>query len=106
MLKFYQDRGCSSCFRLRREIMDTETLESVPCPVCKYPIPAPMQYGQMVKCPYCNAISRAVTQITVPTPLFVGILSFIAGVILGPAVIASTQSGAEWLAKKARERLA
>jgi hypothetical protein len=81
--------------------------ESVPCAVCHFPIQAPTYVGQQVKCPYCGSINEAISQgVTIPTPLLVGLLSFGAGVLLGPALMASTQSGAEYLAKKARERLA
>jgi hypothetical protein len=79
---------------------------SIPCPVCRYPIPAPTEVGQEVKCAWCSSISEAIQQgITIPTSLFVGILSFGLGVILGPALIATTKSGSEWLARQARERI-
>jgi len=80
--------------------------ESVPCAVCHFPIQAPTHVGQQVKCPYCGSINEAITQgVTIPTPVLVGLLSFGAGVLLGPALIASTQSGSEWLAKQAKERI-
>jgi len=79
--------------------------ESVPCAVCHFPIQAPTYVGQQVKCPYCGSINEAITQVAIPTPVFVGLLTFGLGVLLGPALIASTQSGAEWLAKQARERI-
>ena len=81
---------------------------SIPCPVCKYPIQAPTSVGQQVKCAYCGTISEAILQegVTIPTPVFVGIICFGLGVVLGPSLIASTQGGSEWLARKARERLA
>lgn len=83
------------------------TTDSIPCPVCKYPILAPTSVGQQVKCAYCGTISEAIAQegITIPTPVFVGIICFGLGVVLGPSIIASTQAGSEWLAKKARERI-
>lgn len=81
--------------------------DSIPCPVCKYPIQAPTSIGQQVKCAYCGTISEAILQegITIPTPVFVGIVCFGLGVVLGPSVWATTQGGSEWLAKKARERI-
>lgn len=84
----------------------SETLSSTPCPVCNYPIQAPTHVGQQVKCPYCQSINEAIAQVTIPTPVFVGIICFGLGVLLGPSVWATTQGGSEWLAKKARERLA
>jgi hypothetical protein len=79
---------------------------SVPCPVCGYPIPEPSYIGEQVKCAWCNSISEAIEQgVTIPTPVFVGIISFGLGVLLGPAIWATTQGGSEWLARKARERL-
>lgn len=87
----------------------TAILNSAPCRRCKFPIllQKDAHEGQQIKCPNCGTINEVVIAkgITIPTPVFVGILCFGAGVVLGPALIASTQSGAEWLAKKARERL-
>ena len=77
---------------------------NVPCAVCSYPIT--LSYvGEQVKCAYCGTINEAIAQVTIPTPVFASIISFAVGVLLGPALIASTKSGSEWLAKKARERL-
>jgi DNA-directed RNA polymerase subunit RPC12/RpoP len=89
----------------RTSVQRTITAESgVSCAVCGFPIL--MKYvGQQVKCPSCGTINEAISQVTIPSPVFAGIISFTLGVVLGPALIASTQSGAEWLAKKARERL-
>jgi len=47
----------------------------------------------------------AITQVVIPTTLFVGVISFIAGAIVGPALWVSTKAGSEWLAKKAKERI-
>lgn len=79
--------------------------DSIPCPVCRFPIPAPTQVGQEVKCAYCGSISEAIKQgITIPTSVFVGFLCFGAGVLLGPALLSTTKSGSEWLARQARAR--
>lgn len=77
------------------------------CTACGYPLQAPTEVGQQIKCPYCAAISEAIAQegVTIPTPVFVGLICFGLGVVLGPSVIASTKGGSEWLARKARERL-
>ena len=84
------------------------TINSIPCPVCHYPIREPTHVGEQVKCLYCGTVSEAILQegVTIPTPVFVGIICFGLGVVLGPSLIASTQGGSEWLARKARERLA
>lgn len=87
--------------------MPTATLNSIPCPVCQYPIREPTYIGEQVECLYCHSISEAIAQegVTIPTPVFVGLICFGLGVVLGPSLIASTQAGSEWLARKARERL-
>jgi len=86
-------------------LSSTETSNSIPCPVCHYPIREPTHVGEQVECLYCHSISEAIAQITIPTPVFVGLIAFGLGVLLGPAVISSTQVGSEWLARKARARL-
>ena len=80
---------------------------SVSCPGCKYPIVAPTYVGEQVKCPYCGEISQAISQVTIPTSVVVGVLAFIAGVILGPVVHAAipvlsrkAQGASERLAKR------
>jgi len=81
--------------------------KSVPCAVCSYPIPEPSYVGQQVKCLYCGSINEAITEdgVTIPTSVFVGLICFGAGVLLGPSFWATTKGGSEWLAKKATERL-
>jgi len=87
--------------------MPTQVItDSIPCAVCHYPIQAPTYEGQQIKCPYCGSINEAIAQgITIPTPVFVGLLSFGLGVLLGPALLATTKGGSEWLAKQARVHL-
>ena len=85
--------------------MATEiSTDSLPCSFCRYPVAAPTYVGQEVRCSYCGGINKAIA-VEIPTPLFVGVLTFIAGVVLGPLVLVSTKTGSEWLARKARERL-
>jgi len=51
----------------------------------------------------CATVNEAVSQgVTISTPVFVGIIAFFAGIILGPALIASTSEGRAWLEKQAR----
>jgi len=47
----------------------------------------------------------AITQVVIPTTLFVGVACFIAGAFVGPAFWVSTKAGSEWLARKAKERI-
>ena len=87
--------------------VNIETLNSIPCPVCHYPIQEPTHVGEQVKCLYCGTVSEAILQegVTIPTPVFVGIICFGLGVVLGPSVWATTKGGSEWLARKASERI-
>jgi uncharacterized protein (DUF983 family) len=78
---------------------------SVACPVCGYPIPDPRYLGEQVKCAYCGTISEAISQVSIPSSLFAGVIGFVVGVILGPTVIAAAEAGSQKLARKSRERL-
>ncbi len=72
------------------------------CGSCGYPLAAEYE-GQEETCPMCSSINVAVSQgVTVPTPLFVGIITFALGVLIGPALIATTSEGRTWLEKQAR----
>ena len=83
----------------------TVATNSSPCGICRYPIQEPTYVGQQVKCPYCGSINEAITQVTIPTPVFVGLLCFGAGVLLGPAILAATDTGSDYLARQIRGRL-
>jgi len=82
----------------------TDTSSS-PCGICAYPIQAPAYLGQQVKCPYCGSINQAITDVSIPTPVFVGFICFAAGVLLGPAILAATDTGSDYLARQVRGRL-
>jgi len=83
--------------------MTTKTVSR--CDSCGYPLAAEFE-GQTVTCPNCQTVNEAVSQgITIPTPLFVGLVSFGLGVLLGPALISSTAAGREWLEKQAKEAI-
>ena len=71
------------------------------CPVCSYPIQANVE-GETTVCAYCGEKLEAISQVTIPTPLFVGVIAFGLGVLLGPALIATTTEGRSWLEKQAR----
>lgn len=74
------------------------------CPVCSYPIQAEYE-GQPAVCAYCgeNLIAQGVT---IPTPLFAGLIGFGIGLLIGPAIIATSAAGRDWLVKQARAKLA
>lgn len=78
--------------------MATRTISK--CPVCGYPIKSASE-GEAVVCAYCG--SELIAQgVTIPTPVFVGVIALLAGIFLGPAIIASSATGRSWLEKKAR----
>lgn len=72
------------------------------CSSCGYPLTAEFD-GQIEACPSCQTINEAISQgVTIPTPLLVGVLAFLGGVFLGPAIIASSSEGQKWLERQAR----
>ncbi len=72
------------------------------CCECGYPIQANVE-GDRTACAYCGTQLQAIAQgVTIPTPLFIGVLMFGIGVLLGPALIATTDGGRRWLEKQAR----
>lgn len=72
------------------------------CSECGYPIQASVE-GETTACAYCGEELQAITQgVTIPTPLFVGLLGFGLGMLLGPALVATTDEGRKWLEKQAR----
>jgi hypothetical protein len=86
----------------------TVTLASIPCPACRYPVPEPTHVGEQVKCPYCHTVSEAILQqgITIPTPVFVGLITFAATLLFGPALLATTSAGQRWMEKQIRDHIA
>lgn len=80
--------------------MVTKTISS--CAECGYPLAAE-SVGERATCPMCGTANEAIAQgITIPTPLFVGVVAFGLGMLLGPALIATTTEGRSWLEKQAR----
>ena len=72
------------------------------CSECGYPIQANVE-GETAVCAYCGESLQAIAQgVTIPTSLFVGLITFGLGVLLGPALIATTAEGRGWLEKQAR----
>ncbi len=86
-------------------------VNSVACCSCSYPI-AVTRIGQQVTCPFCGetGIVKSVAQenggVTVPTWLVIGTVSFIAGGILWPALMATTEEGSKRLAELSRKYVA
>lgn len=80
--------------------------ENIQCPVCGYPIPEPEYLGAQVRCAYCGQISESISEgVTIPTWLLWLGIGLTAGTFLGPSILASTEAGSQWMAKKARERI-
>lgn len=79
------------------------------CPVCGYPI-ALTHEGETRVCDYCGehliASQGGIGQgVTIPTPLFAGLLGFAFGVLLGPALLSSTTAGSRWLEQQSVRRI-
>ena len=86
-------------------MQSTIATHSSPCAICRYPIKEADYVGQQVKCPYCGSINEAITQVTIPTPVFVGFICFAAGVFFGPAILAATDTGSDYMARHIRGRI-
>jgi hypothetical protein len=74
------------------------------CPVCKYPIQGPTHIGEQVHCPSCSSDFIA-QDVSIPGWLVGSLIGLGIGIFLGPSILASTEAGSQWLAKKARERM-
>jgi hypothetical protein len=73
------------------------------CPVCGYPIAA--SPGDSPVCANCGANLIADDEgVTVPTWLIVGTVALALGVILGPAILSTTESGSQYLARAAKKK--
>ena len=75
------------------------------CSSCDYPIVASYS-GQEISCPMCGTLNEAITDgVTIPSwLLFLGI-GLTVGILAGPAIMASTETGSRWLEKQVRERV-
>lgn len=90
---------------IRTNVSADVSTDSLSCPVCNYPIPAPSAVGEQVKCAYCGTVSQAIKDITVPTTVVVGFVTFTLGAILGPAVWNAVKGAATALERVSRERI-
>ncbi len=71
------------------------------CVECSYPLAAEFA-GQEVSCPMCSTINEAISGVEIPTPIFAGSIGLVLGIFLGPAMLAGSEWGRNFLAKKAR----
>ena len=72
------------------------------CPVCGYPVGVSFE-GESAVCAYCGESLEAIAQgVTIPTPIFTALIAFGAGILFGPAIIASTRGGSRWLEEQAK----
>jgi len=74
------------------------------CADCGYPISAG-HVGEVIACPMCQIENEVTQGVTVPTWLFAGGIGLLIGVIVGPAIIGSTEEGAAWLRRQATRKL-
>ncbi len=82
--------------------MATKTLSK--CPTCGYPISQPISEGQAAVCAYCD--SNLIAQgVTIPTWLFAASVGLLIGIVVGPAILGSTEEGSKWLQRQATKRL-
>jgi len=73
------------------------------CAECHYPISAGA--GEEISCPMCQTVNEIISQgVTIPTWLFAGSVGLLIGIIVGPAMIGSTEGGAAWLRKQATKK--
>lgn len=79
------------------------TIKIASCPTCGYPIAAKYP-GQTEACANCGS-SLIAQGVTIPTWFFAGAIGLTLGIILGPAILGSTEAGSRWLAKAARARI-
>ena len=82
--------------------MATKTIGSCSC---GYPIAASYE-GQHVTCPNCGSINTAIKGgVTIPTAVVTLGVGLLVGILAGPAIMATTETGSRWLEKQVRERV-
>ena len=79
--------------------MATKTVSK--CAGCGYPLAAEYS-GQIASCPMCGTVNEAISGVEIPTPIFAGGIGLLIGIFLGPAMLAGSEWGREFLVKKAR----
>ncbi len=73
------------------------------CAECGYPVSVHM--GPEITCPHCQTINEITQSVSIPTWLFAGSIGLLIGIIVGPAIIGSTEGGAVWLRKQATKKI-
>lgn len=73
------------------------------CPICSFPIKVDYS-GQELACPACGELVIA-QGVTIPTWLVAGGIGMALGILLGPAIIGSTEEGSKWLERQARGKI-
>lgn len=71
------------------------------CAGCDYPLNA-THTGQVITCPMCETVNEMIGGVEIPTPIFAFSLGFLISLIVGPALLATSDWGKRWLEKKAR----
>mgnify|MGYP001034948466 CR=1 FL=1 len=75
------------------------------CPVCSYPLKT-IAKGTTTVCAYCGTPLESIAQdVSIPTPVFVGVLCFFGGMLFGPSLIAGTSEGRGWLEEQTRKAI-
>lgn len=64
----------------------------VKCIECGFPIATSGREGEEISCPMCgtSGISKRISAVTIPDPLFFGIMGFTIALVLGPAFLRAT----------------
>lgn len=67
-------------------------MTQVKCVSCGFPIAASDREGERVSCPSCgtSGILKRISAVTIPDPLFFGVMGFTIGLVLGPAFLKAT----------------
>lgn len=71
------------------------------CPVCGFPVKENPVEGEALICANCG-VNLIADGITIPTGFFWGCVAFIAGIFLGPSIVASSERGRAWLKSQAK----
>ena len=73
------------------------------CAECGYPVSNHL--GPEITCPMCETVNEITQGVTIPTWLFASGVGLLIGIIVGPAIIGSTEEGSKWLQRQATKRM-
>lgn len=79
------------------------TIKSLGCAECGYPVAG--KVGQDVSCPMCQTTNQITQGVTIPTWLLAAGIGLFFGIVVGPAILGSTEEGSKWLQRQATKRL-